>query len=154
MRIFLTGGTGFIGGVVAAALRERGDDVRALVRDPAKAARLERLGCELVAGDLGDVAAIERALEGCDAVVHGAAIYEVGIRPSERPRMFEANVQGTENVLGAALRAGVPKTVYVSTIAAFGNTRGEVVDETYEHDGRYTSYYDETKHSRIWPPSA
>ena len=49
--------------------------------------------------------------------------------------MYEANVVGTENVLGAALEAGVGKVVYVSTVGAFGNTRGQVVDETYEHPG-------------------
>ena len=60
--------------------------------------------------------------------------------------MFEANVTGTENVLGACLRAKTPRVVYVSTIGAYGNTRGEVVDETYEHPGKdFTSYYEETK---------
>jgi dihydroflavonol-4-reductase len=146
MRVFLTGGTGFIGGHVARQLRERGDEVRALVRDPDKAGDLERLGCELVVGDLSDDAAIATGMNGCDAVIHGAAIYEVGIRASERPRMYEANVRGTERVLRAALGAGIPKVVYVSTIGAYGNTHGKVVDETYEHPGReYTSYYEETK---------
>jgi nucleoside-diphosphate-sugar epimerase len=60
--------------------------------------------------------------------------------------MYEANVAGTENVLRAALAAGTPKVVYVSTAAAFGNTHGEVVDESYEHSGDYSSYYEETKH--------
>jgi nucleoside-diphosphate-sugar epimerase len=146
MRVFLTGGTGFIGGHVARKLRERGDEVRALVRDPAKAAELERLGCEPVTGDLGDEAAIAAGLEGVDAAIHGAAIYEVGIPESERARMYEANVRGTENVLGAALAAKTPKVVYVSTIAAFGNTHGEVVDESYVHpEDEYTSYYEQTK---------
>ena len=49
--------------------------------------------------------------------------------------MYAANVEGTENVLRAALEASTPKVVYVSTVAAFGNTKGEVVDETYEHTG-------------------
>ena len=60
--------------------------------------------------------------------------------------MYEANVVGTENVLGACLAAKTPKAVYVSTIAAYGNTNGEVVDESYEHPGEtYTSYYEQTK---------
>ena len=99
----MTGGTGFIGGHVARQLRERGDDVTALVRDPAKATALKELGCRVVAGDLSDVAAIEAGLEGADAAIHGAAVYEVGIPKSEHPRMREANVVGTENVLGACL---------------------------------------------------
>ena len=60
--------------------------------------------------------------------------------------MREANVGGTENVLGAALEAKVPKVVYVSTVGVFGNTHGKIVDESYEHpDEDFTSYYEETK---------
>jgi len=146
MRVFLTGGTGFIGGHVARKLRERGDEVVALVRNPAKAAGLRELGCEIVAGDVSDTGAIAAALEGCDAAIHGAAVYEVGIPESQHRAMYEANVVGTENVLGACLAAKTPKAVYVSTIAAYGNTNGEVVDESYEHPGEtYTSYYEQTK---------
>lgn len=145
MRIFMTGATGFIGGAVARALRERGDDVVALVRSPGKASSLRDRGVQLVEGGLGDVAAIERGLDGADAAIHGAAVYEVGIRDSEREPMRKANVDGTENVLGAVLRAGTPKAVYVSTIAVHGNTHGKVVDESHEHEGRFTSYYEETK---------
>jgi nucleoside-diphosphate-sugar epimerase len=147
MRIFLTGGTGFIGGHVARALRERGDEVVALVRTPEKAAALERLGCEIAAGSVTEEAVLRPAIDGCDAVIHGAAIYEVGIPSDRRGAMLEANVQGTERVLRAALDAGVGKVVYVSTIAAFGNTHGRVVDETYRHPGTdFTSYYEETKY--------
>ncbi len=146
MKVFLTGGTGFIGGEVARQLRERGDRVTCLVRSPGKATALSALGCETVSGDLGDEAAIRRGMEGCDAVVHAAAMYEVGIPAAQRPAMHEANVAGTERVLRAALEAGVPKVVYVSTVGAFGNTRHRVVDETYEHPGKeFTSYYEETK---------
>ena len=147
MKVFLTGGTGFIGGHVARKLRERGDEVRVLVRSSAKAEPLVALGCEPVIGDLADTAAIATGLEGCDAVIHGAAIYEVGIPESEHRAMYESNVLGTENVLRAALEAKTPKVVYVSTIGAYGNTHGEVVDETYEHPGKdFTSYYEQTKY--------
>jgi dihydroflavonol-4-reductase len=147
MRVFLTGGTGFIGGHVARGLRERGDDVRALVRHLDKGRGLEALGCELVAGDLGDDVAIAAGLEGCDALIHGAAVYEVGIPIDEHRPMYEANVLGTERVLTAALEARTPKVVYVSTVGAFGNTHGQVVDESYEHPGTdFTSYYEQTKY--------
>src|SRR5688572_28768577 len=122
MRVFVTGGTGFIGGHVARKLRERGDDVVALVRAPEKARALEELGCELVAGSLADPAAIRKGMGGTDAVVHGAAIYEVGIPESAHRAMYEANVVGTETVMRAALEGKVPKVVYISTVAAFGNT--------------------------------
>jgi nucleoside-diphosphate-sugar epimerase len=147
MRVFLTGATGFLGGHVARKLAERGDEVRVLVRSAAKAADLEELGCELVVGDLSDAAALASGLEGCDAMIHNAAVYKVGIPESEHRGMYEANVLGTERALGAALEAGIPKVVYVSTVGAFGNTHGEVVDETYEHPGRdFTSYYEQTKY--------
>ena len=147
MRVFLTGGTGFIGGNVARKLRERGDDVVALVRSPSKAGELNDLGCEIVAGDLTDLDAIRSGLDGADAAIHGAAIYEVGIPKSEHEAMRVANVEGTKDVLGAALEAKTPKVVYISTIAAFGNTHGKVVDESYEHPGReFTSYYEQTKY--------
>jgi len=146
MKVFVTGATGFIGSEVARLLRGRGDDVVALVRNPAKATELDQLGCTLVEGDLGDVAAIREGITGCNAVIHGAAMYEIGIPETRRPAMYEANVKGTENVLGAALEKKVKKTVYVSTVNAFGNTEGRIVDESHVHNERYVSYYDETKH--------
>jgi nucleoside-diphosphate-sugar epimerase len=142
----LTGATGFIGGTVAGQLRERGDEVVCLVRSPGKAAKLKELGCELVSGDLGDRAAIRAAMEGCDGAIHAAAMYEVGIPESQHQAMREANVVGTENVLGAAQDAGLAKIVYVSTCGAFGNTHHQIVDESYEHPGEdFTSYYEQTK---------
>ncbi|MDQ6747632.1 MAG: SDR family NAD(P)-dependent oxidoreductase [Candidatus Dormibacteraeota bacterium] len=146
MRVFITGATGFIGSEVARRLRERGDEVTALVRDPSKAASVTELGCETVRGDLADEEAIRKGMDGCDVVVHGAAIYEVGIPSSRRPQMYEANVVGTERILRLAADAGVGKIVYVSTVNAFGNTEGQVVDESHVHTERYVSYYDETKH--------
>ena len=146
MKIFLTGGTGFIGGHVARKLRERDDEVRALARSPAKGAALAQLGSQLISGDLSDTTAISTGLRDADAAIHCAAVYEVGIPKSEHKAMYEANVVGTENVLRAALEAGTPKVVYVSTVGAFGNTRGQVVDESYEHPGSgFTSYYEQTK---------
>lgn len=133
---------------MAAKLRERGDEVVCLVRSPDKAAKLRDAGCELVEGDLTDVAAIRRGLEGADACVHGAAIYKVGIPKKDHAAMHESNVQGTENVLDAAIDAGVGRIVYVSTVGVFGNTREQVVDETYQRDESegFLSCYDETKY--------
>ncbi len=146
MEIFVTGGTGFIGGEVVRQLRDRGDEVVCLVRSPEKAGKLTEMGCELVAGDLGDGDAIRAGLEGCDAAVHAAAMYEVGIPESQHQAMFDANVTGTERVLEAALDAKTPRIVHVSTCGVFGDTHGKIVDETYEHPGDdFTSYYEETK---------
>jgi dihydroflavonol-4-reductase len=146
VKAFVTGGTGFIGGEVVRQLRQRGDEVVCLVRNPEKGAKVAELGCELVNGDLGDETAIRKGMQGCDAVIHAAAMYEVGIPASQREAMREANVGGTERVLGAALELKVPKVVYVSTVGVFGNTHGKVVDESYEHPAKdFTSCYEETK---------
>ncbi len=146
MKVFVTGGTGFIGGEVVRQLRERGDDVVCLVRNPEKGAKVAELGCELAAGDLSDGEAIRKGMEGCDAVIHAAAMYEVGIPKKQHPAMWEANVTGTERVMKAALEARIPRVVYVSTVGIFGNTHKKIVDETYEHPGQgFTSYYEETK---------
>ncbi len=146
MKVFITGGTGFIGGEAVRQLRQRGDDVVSLVRNPEKGKKLVDLGCELVSGDLSDGDAMRRGMEGCDAVIHAAAMYEVGIPAKQRPAMREANVAGTQRVMSSALEAKVPRIVYVSTCGIFGNTHRKVVDESYEHPGKeFTSYYEETK---------
>jgi nucleoside-diphosphate-sugar epimerase len=146
VKAFVTGATGFVGGRLAARLRERGDEVVALVRDPGKAGRLRELGCTIVEGDLSSRPALAAAMEGCDAVFHVAAIYRNGVPRSKRDELFAANVIGTENALDAAVDAGVGRIVYVSSNVAFGDTRGEVVDETYEPPaGQYVSLYHETK---------
>jgi nucleoside-diphosphate-sugar epimerase len=145
VKVFVTGGTGFIGGAVVRQLRARGDDVVCLVRTPEKSKQAAELGCELVSGDLGDERAIREGMSGCDAVIHAAAVYEVGIPASERAPMREANVGGTERVLGAALEAKIPKVVYVSTVG-IGQTHDKVVDESFvAPDGPFTSCYEETK---------
>jgi dihydroflavonol-4-reductase len=148
VKAFVTGGTGFIGQRLVHALRERGDEVVALVRSRDRGRKLESMGAQLHEGDLSDQEALQSAMSGCDAVFHGAAIYKVGIPKSEHEEMYDANVRGTEHALDAAIGAGVPRIVYISTINVFGNTRGEVVDEGYERDtsgNGFLSYYDETK---------
>jgi dihydroflavonol-4-reductase len=144
VRVFLTGSTGFIGSKLAVALRERGDAVVALVRSPAKAGALIDLGCEIVAGELSDIE--PSMLEGCDALVHSAAVYHVGVSASQAEAMRDANVGGTEQTLDAAISAGVGRIVYVSTVNTFGDTKGAVVDESYVRPAdSFVSAYDETK---------
>jgi dihydroflavonol-4-reductase len=148
VRVVVTGGAGFIGQTVVRVLLARGDHVVALVRDPGRAGRLQALGCETVASDLGNGGALVPLLAGADAVIHGAGSYRVGIQPSERPAMWDANVGTTERVLDAAIEAGVPRIVYISTVNVFGNTHGRVVDESYRRDlsEGFLSSYDETKY--------
>jgi len=146
--IFVTGAAGFIGGRVARILRERGDEVVAVVRDPDEATHLRDLGVRLTKGDLGSEAALQAAMAGCSAVIHVAGSYRIGIPVSERPAMYEANVSVTERVLDAAIALQMPRIVYISTVNVFGNTLGLIRDETYRRDlaDGFLSYYDETKY--------
>ena len=146
-RVFVTGGAGFIGRAVVRQLRERGDEVTAMVRDPARASVLVGFGIRVVAGDLRSLSAIRDPMAGCAGVIHLAGSYRVGIRPSERPAMYEINVAAAARVLDAAIDVGVPRIVSISTANVLGDTKGQVVNETYRRDPAegYLSYYDETK---------
>jgi dihydroflavonol-4-reductase len=148
MRVFVTGGAGFIGSVVIRQLRARGDEVSAAVREPDRARTLRDLGCRLVRSDLSSIAELTGLMAGSDAVIHGAGSYRVGIPARERPAMDDSNVGATTRVLAAAEAVGTTRIVYVSTVNVFGNTHGEVVDETFRRDPDkgFLSWYDETKY--------
>jgi nucleoside-diphosphate-sugar epimerase len=150
VKAFVTGGAGFIGLALVRQLLARDAEVVALVRDAGRADELKELGATLVEGDLAalSVDQLTDALAGTDAVFHVAGVYRVGIPESAHASMFAANVAATRSVLDAAVAAGVRRIVYVSTGNVFGNTRGQVVDETYRRPQppEYLSYYDETKY--------
>lgn len=118
MRAFVTGGTGFIGANVVRALLARGLKVRALVRPGADLRNLEGLDIELAQGDVRDASSVRRAMEGCELVFHVAALYSFWVRP--RSLIYEVNVDGTRNVLQAALELGAERVVYTSSVAALG----------------------------------
>jgi len=121
----VTGATGFVGWHVARHLVEAGCRVRVLVRDPARVRELEEV--EVVQGDLQDPAAVQRAVDGCEALYHVAADYRLWVRnPAE---MYRSNVDGTRNVLEAARRAGVERIVYTSTVGTIGIPAGGLGDE-------------------------
>ncbi len=126
MEIFLTGGTGFIGGWVARELRERGHNLRALVRSPGRAQQL-RHSAELVMGGLYDAQALARGARGADLVVHIAGV----LAESKAGEFTRINVNGTRNLLDAAVAAGsVTRFVLVSSIAAQGpSSLARAVDE-------------------------
>jgi nucleoside-diphosphate-sugar epimerase len=128
MRIALTGATGGLGTTLALAARSRGDEVTALVRDPAKAAELERAGVKLVRGDLDDDAALDATARGASVFVHAAA--HVGDWGD--PMTFErVNVGGTRHCVEAAARENVKRFVHVSSVAVYGRPAEGIIDETY-----------------------
>jgi nucleoside-diphosphate-sugar epimerase len=126
--VFVTGGSGFVGGRLIERLRGDGHTVRALARSDDAAARIGVRGGEPVSGDLGDVASMRAGAEGCELAFHAAAtLGDWGPRED-----FErGNVEGTRNVLEATRRAGVRRFVHVGTEAALLAGKALVnVDET------------------------
>ena len=120
MRVMVTGGTGYVGAWSVKALVDAGHKVRLLVRDPAKAhATLAALGLPrvpCVVGDMTDEVAVLKALKGCDAVLHCAAVVSTDARRADE--MMAANPRGAELVIGHAARLGLDPIVHVSSVAA------------------------------------
>jgi dihydroflavonol-4-reductase len=123
--VLVTGATGFIGWHVARLLLERGYKVRALARP---GSRVRELDVETVTGDLRDPSSLERAVSGCGLVFHLAADYRLWARHTSD--LFQSNVEGTRNLLGAAMRARVDRVVYTSTVGCIGVPVGGVGDES------------------------
>lgn len=118
MKALVTGATGFVGAAVARALGGAGWQVRVLVRGGSNHGNLQKLDVEVVEGDLADLSSLERALAGCTALFHVAADYRLGAR-DPKP-LYVTNVEGTRNILSAARRVGVERTVYTSSVATMG----------------------------------
>jgi uncharacterized protein YbjT (DUF2867 family) len=116
--ILVTGGTGFVGGHVVHALRAAGEEVRALVRDPRKAKRLEAWGVTLVEGDVTDPASLRRAVAGCDTIVH-----LVALRQGRKDRFQRVMVDGTRGLLAAAKDAGLGRFIHMSALGVSESTK-------------------------------
>ncbi len=121
MKALLTGGTGFVGCHVARELVARGVSVRALVRANSRRDNLSTLDPRLLEpfeGDLTDASSLRSAVKGCDVLYHVAADYRLWARDPRE--LYRANVQGTRDLLQAALDGGITKVVYTSTVGALG----------------------------------
>jgi nucleoside-diphosphate-sugar epimerase len=127
MRVALTGASGYTGGRLLMELRERGDEVAALVRPASVTPTLTGSGARLVEGDLRDRAALGRLVEGAQAVVHVAAVYRTAGHPDSYYR--DVNAGGTVRLLEAAAEAGVGRFVHTSTVGVYGHVRTPPADE-------------------------
>ncbi len=118
MKALVTGATGCVGANVVAALLEKGYTVRGMRRPTSRLDALEGLEVELAVGDLFDPESLARAMAGCDLVFHIAAVSDYWRTPTET--IYRVNVDGTRNVVAAALRVGVERLVYTSSVGALG----------------------------------
>ena len=143
-RVFLTGGSGLVGGALAGRLSERGDTVVALARSDASAQVLAARGLEVVRGDVRDPDVLAEGMRGCGLAFHVAGVNT--LCPSDPFELFDVNVRGAEAVVWAAARAGVPRIVYTSSAAALGEAAGTVGREDSPHRGWYLSDYERSKH--------
>ncbi len=142
-RYVVTGATGFIGGELTRQLRAAGHTVVTVARDPSRAGALVSLGVEVHRGDITAPETLLEPMRGADGVFHLAAWYRLGARdktPAQR-----INVDGTRHVLEAMRATGVPRGVYTSSLAVFGDTGGQLADEHYMMRGPWLTEYDRTK---------
>lgn len=141
MTALVTGGGGFLGGAIVRMLRERGDAVCSFTRS--RYPWLDEIAVDQVLGDLADLAAVERAVAGCDVVFHVAAKAGVWGRYED---YHTTNVVGTENILAACRNTGVRRLVYTSTpsvVHAGGDIEGG--DESLPYPDHFEAPYPETK---------
>ena len=118
MRALVTGASGFVGAAVARALVAQGWEVRALVRPASDRTNVQNLPVAIAVGDLSAAPSLARALTDCEALFHVAADYRLGA--PDPSQLYRTNVEGTRNLLSAAVQAGVKKIVYTSSVATMG----------------------------------
>ena len=129
MRVMVTGGTGFIGYHTVMALLDAGLEVSLLVRNIDKMERIYGPGViqHHTVGDIGDAASVREALEGCDGVVHVAAL--VSTHAADAERVYRTNLQGAHNVLGEAAEMGMQTIIHVSSVTAIYDPAASVLNE-------------------------
>lgn len=142
--VLVTGATGHIGNVLVRELVGQGYAVRALVLPGESLRPLEGLDVETSAGNILDPESLARAMEGIDGVFHLAGI--ISIMPGDDQRVQQVNVEGTRNVIHAALRAGVKRMLHTSSIHALKRVEGVTMDESLPFDpDNPVGIYDRTK---------
>lgn len=135
----VTGANGHLGNTLVRALLDRGQRVRAGVRDPDRSAALSGLDCEVVRAELLGPDSLRRALHGVDVLYQVAAVFKHWASDPQA-EIVDVNVQGTRNVLRAAAEAGVRRVVYVSSVAAVGHNGQRLTENDWNTD-QQNPYY-------------
>lgn len=143
-RVFLTGGSGLIGGALATRLVERGHELVALARSDDAEQALAARGARVVRGHTLDEDAMVSGMAGCELMFHVAGVNTMC--PTDPAMVFHVNVRGAETAVRAAARAGVPRVVLTSSAASLGEPAGTVGNEDSPHRGSYLSVYERSKH--------
>jgi dihydroflavonol-4-reductase len=148
-KVFITGGTGFLGAYIIQELVEKGYSVRALQRknnQPSFIPKHILSKVEWVTGDILDVMSLADAMEGIDTVIHSAA--KVSFLPKEKTQLYKINIEGTANVVNIALEKNIRRFVHVSSVAAIGRTAKEelVSEEKKWQQSKMNTYYAISKH--------
>lgn len=143
MKVFVTGGTGFIGGNLIKRLLKEGASVKALVRDQNKADEFEKLGVRSVIGDIMDKISIKGVLKDSDMFFHLGNVSRWWL--PDKSLYYRVNVEGTQNIVLEALKEGVKKVVYTSSLAAIRQPRGKITTEEMEHKRDFESHYGRSK---------
>lgn len=142
--VFVTGGSGFVGGSVVDYLVTAGAEVRALARSQTAAAAVAERGARAVVGDLADRADLAAAMEGCELVFHIAGVNTMC--PTNPGLMYRTNVDDVRTAVGAAVDAGARRIILTSSAAAIGEPEGVVADERTPHTGSFMSHYARSKY--------
>jgi dihydroflavonol-4-reductase len=143
VKVLVTGATGKVGHAIAIALLQRGDEVRALVRDPAKAADVLPAGIEPVRGDVTEPGTLPAAVAGCELVFNAMGIPEQW--RADEGEFERVNAQGSANLARAAREAGVRRLVHTSTNDVFAAEQGQSFDETTLADEPKGTAYERSK---------
>jgi dihydroflavonol-4-reductase len=146
MQVLVTGATGFVGSNLAAALVARGDRVRVLHRATSQLTALKGISVECVVGDVLDPDSLAHAVQGCELIFHVAAMAQYW--RTNKETVYRINVEGTRNVMQAALRARVGRVVHTSSVAALGYPpRNGFVDESQDFPAELAWWpYGHSKH--------
>ncbi len=164
--ILVTGGTGFVGAYVLFELLERGEEIKALKRENSNLQLIEKIfsyytddykqllsQVDWITGDINDIISLDEAMQGVRKIYHCAAV--VSFEPKDKSSMFKTNIDGTANVVNAALKHSIEKFCYVSSIAAIGRAENDnlITEETSWKSSERNSNYAKSKYAaerEVW----